>query len=198
MRGHGGPAERELQQILRSASDHQGPWPRITIWHGTADHIVVPSNAAALADQWRGVHAVDATPTYSTSSDRNTRQVWCDEAGKAVIEINMVAGMGHGAPVDKGTLGFPGPFMLDVGISSTREIARFWDIAGTETPAPAESEQKRTTGQPDLRHSRAPASANTEDPTSPAIHSSPREIASDPPQLKKIIEDALRAAGLMR
>ncbi|RWM05653.1 MAG: hypothetical protein EOR73_33285, partial [Mesorhizobium sp.] len=36
MRGHGGPSEQDLQRALRGASDHQGPWPRISIWHGAA------------------------------------------------------------------------------------------------------------------------------------------------------------------
>ncbi len=49
MRGHGGPSEQDLQRVLRGASDHQGPWPRISIWHGAADQTVAPSNAEAIA-----------------------------------------------------------------------------------------------------------------------------------------------------
>ena len=37
MRGHGGPSDQALQTLLRGASDHDGPWPTISVWHGTAD-----------------------------------------------------------------------------------------------------------------------------------------------------------------
>jgi poly(3-hydroxybutyrate) depolymerase len=50
--------------------------------------------------------------------------------------INMIAGMGHGTPLGDG-LGAPGPYMLDVGISSTREIARFWGLAKTASKSAA-------------------------------------------------------------
>src|SRR6185295_5408523 len=45
MRGHGGPADPALQALLRNASSHKGPWPTISIWHGTADQTVNVSNA---------------------------------------------------------------------------------------------------------------------------------------------------------
>jgi len=88
-----------------------------------------------------------------------------------VLEINTIAGMGHGTPLD-GALGAAGPYMLDVGISSTREIARFWGLAAGAGKKPG-----RTAG-------RAP---QTDVP--------PEKVLAGP---RKIIEDALRAAGLMR
>jgi poly(hydroxyalkanoate) depolymerase family esterase len=48
MRGHGGPSEEDLQRALRSASNHRGPWPRVSIWHGSADHTVAPSTRKPL------------------------------------------------------------------------------------------------------------------------------------------------------
>lgn len=198
MRGHGDPSQRELQQALRSASDHQGPWPRISIWQGTADHTVVPSNADAIADQWRGVHIADKAPTDSRLSGRHAKQVWCDLSGEALIEINMIAGMGHGTPIDAEAFGAPGPYMLDVGISSTREIARFWGIEVAEDCASAQREENVSRGQRHLPRSSASEKANIPNLASPVNPSSPRVASSDPHGLKKVIEDALRAAGLMR
>ncbi|MGO4837891.1 PHB depolymerase family esterase, partial [Rhizobiaceae sp. 2RAB30] len=74
MRGHGGPSKHSLQQILRRASAHDGPWPRISIWQGSADQSVVPSNAEAIAAQWRAVHGLDKSPTYSKSQGAWTTQ----------------------------------------------------------------------------------------------------------------------------
>ncbi|MFD2029203.1 hypothetical protein ACFSKM_00510 [Ancylobacter dichloromethanicus] len=45
-----------------------------------------------------------------------------------MIELNTIAAMGHGTPLGDG-LGVPGPYMLEVGISSTREIVKFWGIS---------------------------------------------------------------------
>ena len=100
MRGHGGPSEQDLQRLLQRASTHKGPWPRISIWQGSADHTVAPSNADAIASQWRGVHGLETAPTHQAASGRSSKQVWRDDAGNALIEINMIAGMGHGTPLD--------------------------------------------------------------------------------------------------
>ena|SRR6185436_1506390 len=40
---HGGArSPREWGDLVRSASAHAGPWPKISIWHGTADAVVSP------------------------------------------------------------------------------------------------------------------------------------------------------------
>jgi len=59
MRGHGLPGRAKLQSRLRLASDHDGPWPAISVWHGTGDNTVVPSNGQSIVTQWQGVHGVD-------------------------------------------------------------------------------------------------------------------------------------------
>lgn len=195
MRGQGLPPERTLQRFVREASYHGGPWPRVSIWQGTADHTVAASNADAIAAQWRGVHGLDEAPSYTRTTDVLARHVWCDPAGDAVLEMNLVAGMGHGTPLAPG-LGAPGPYMLDVGVSSTREIARFWGIA-------------------DAADERISAPSDTRAVVPPAVPSAARDRTRDAPQrptadapsassgaavsgIQKTIEDALRAAGLMR
>ena len=66
---------------------------------------------------------------------------WRDTKGRALIEVHSIAGMGHGTPIDANAAeggSAAGPFMLDVGISSTLEIARCWGIAPI---APADEAQ---------------------------------------------------------
>ena len=60
MRGHGGPSERERGVLVRQATEHVGPWPTVSIWHGSSDMTVVPSNGRAIASQWRAVHNLEA------------------------------------------------------------------------------------------------------------------------------------------
>lgn len=200
MRGHGGPSEKELQRILRGASNHLRPWPRISIWHGTADQTVASSNADAIAGQWLGVHGFDKkTPTRSETAGRLAKRVWSDAAGEAMVEINMIAGMGHGTPIGGG-LGAPGPFMLDAGISSTREIARFWDINATQTNGSIQSNLKIAAGERPSSRSPLPAAEKgvAKFPTPSDGDVSARRPKSDPHGIQAAIEDALRAAGLMR
>lgn len=199
MRGHGSRSEQDLQRALRGASDHRGPWPRISIWHGAADHTVSSSNAKAIAGQWREAHRLDEAPTRPQASGPHARQVWRDGAGEALVEINMIAGMGHGTPIGDG-LGAAGPYMLDVGISSTREIAQFWGVAAMGESASRQSRPRVPASQRPLPRSSAPALANAknEPPQPTAIHQFPRHVESRQPGVKDIIEDALRAAGLMR
>ena len=179
MRGHGGPSEQNLQRLLRAASQHDGRWPRISIWHGSADSTVAHSNAEAIVGQWRGVHRLGTSPTLTQVAGRQSRRVWCDADGTELLEVHTIAGMGHGTPLDtKGNdgLGTPAPFMLEVGISSTRHIANFWGIAAFGNPAASRTEA-------------APQSPRRE------LAAASPEVAST--GVRKIIEDALRSAGLM-
>jgi len=201
MRGHGGPSKAELQKRLRQASPHKGPWPSISIWQGSADTTVVPSNADAILAQWQGVHGLGVSPTRVETVDGQTRQVWCDGDGREVAEKYTIAGMGHGTPLrttGDGGLGRAGPFMLDVGISSTHHVAGFWGLAKAAARRQAKTDTAST----------APASGTALRAYSPKEQ--PRAVRIDPADeprheargssagITKVIEDALRAAGLMR
>ena len=51
--------------------------------------------------------------------------------GRVVIEEYIIEKMGHGTPIKAGgdeSLGKEGDYMLEVGISSTRHIANFWEL----------------------------------------------------------------------
>jgi len=95
--------------------------------------------------------------------------------------------MGHGTPLATGTAddyGAVGAFMLDAGISSTCHIAAFWGL--TDDVATVEA---------------MPASARTVENDQSAPQSIPEtapKLASMPLSVGQVIDDALRAAGLMR
>ncbi len=123
---------REWGDLVRAASRHRGPWPRISVWHGSADTVVRPENAEEIIKQWVDVHGLDPAPSLTEIVDGYPRQVWRDRAGNDVIESYAIAGMAHGAPLAAGAAdphcGMPGAFLLDVGISSTYHIAKFWGL----------------------------------------------------------------------
>ncbi|WP_345877099.1 PHB depolymerase family esterase [Sphingomonas sp. T9W2] len=166
--------------------------PRVAIWHGTADPTVVIANSDALVEQWCRVHALPPEPRQGRSGANWSQSIWCDAQGHALVEEWRVAGMGHGVPIDPASgIGHVGPFMLDVGLSSTLEIARGWGlIDAVERPAAAEP-----AAAPASRP--APRGAKLERLT-PEPAADDHAAAHSAGTVQATIEKALRAAGLMR
>ncbi len=100
MRGHGLPPTAALQDLLRKASNHKGPWPTISVWQGTKDSTVVPANALSIIEQWRGVHCAEKKPNVVELVDGHTQQSWSQPQGREVLEFYSIAGMGHRTPLD--------------------------------------------------------------------------------------------------
>lgn len=179
MRGHGGPSDRALVELIKEASSHDGPWPKISVWHGTGDSIVAYSNMRDILKQWLGIHRLPAKPDAMTVVNGYQRQVWTGPNNTELVEAYTIPGMGHGTPVQAGgadALGTAGPYFLNVGISSSRQIALFWEISSERVP-----------------------STETDNAFQPP---SGEPVAPPPPDtstgIQKTIEDALRKAGLMR
>ncbi|WP_066661249.1 MULTISPECIES: extracellular catalytic domain type 1 short-chain-length polyhydroxyalkanoate depolymerase [unclassified Sphingomonas] len=175
MRGSGSPGDALLAAAIAKASPHSGPWPTVSIWHGTSDHVVGIANADAILKQWQAMHGVAANPDHSDIIDGVPHRVWQDANGRVVIEEYRVPGMGHGTPLaTRGDTpcGQSRPHMLEVGISSTRRLATFWKLLDAEP-----------------RSRRAPPQADR----------GAEKLAEPAPSgVTKVIEDALRAAGLVR
>jgi poly(hydroxyalkanoate) depolymerase family esterase len=146
---------------VRAASGHAGPWPRVSIWQGDADATVNPINADEIAKQWLDVHGLAQTKPQVETVGADHRFVWSTARGEAMVEVHMIEGLAHGAPLDaRGGegLGAVGPFLLEAGVSSTGEIARFWDLTGeaaadAQTATAAEAAAQRV--QPTRRGVRA-------------------------------------------
>lgn len=194
MRAHGLPGEQRLQDLVRSASRHGGPWPRISIWQGSADRTVAPANAAALIAQWRGVHGLPAEPSARELVDGHQRRVWRGADGRDLIEEFTIAGMGHGTPIAADGIGQSGPFMLASGISSTRRIARFWSLPAEATSA----EPRPAVAEPPAREPATVLASTAESGEPPRRLGITGSQAPAAAGVRKIIEDALRSAGLMR
>jgi len=126
--------EREAKtwgDLVRAASPHGGPWPKLSIWHGTEDTTVKPLNAGEIVKQWSDLHGVNHAAPLHETVDNYPRRVWYGPLGDAILEEYELTGMDHGTPVDTNHVeaaGDAGPFFLDVGISSTYHIARFWGL----------------------------------------------------------------------
>jgi poly(hydroxyalkanoate) depolymerase family esterase len=130
---------RALGDRVRAASRHRGPWPKVSVWHGSADPLVKPSNAEDIVRQWTNVHGLSGSPSNEETVAGHLRRVWNDASGNTIIEVFSINAMGHGVPLATGKrgdgCGAPGPFFLNVGISSTHHIAQFWGLANVGAKA---------------------------------------------------------------
>ncbi|WP_269802032.1 PHB depolymerase family esterase [Pelagovum pacificum] len=86
MKSYGGPSDRKLDALVRSASKFTGPWSKISVWHGDSDHSVDSSNADSILRQWQKIHEVEGPPTRIEEIDGLPRRVWYDTSGHDVIE----------------------------------------------------------------------------------------------------------------
>jgi len=129
---------RALGDLVRRATDYRGPWPRVSVWHGSSDPTVNPSNADAVVKQWLNVHRLSEPPMAKTMMDGYPREVWWNADGETIVESYTVTGMAHGTPLGRGendhAYGSEGPFLIEAGISSSYHIAKFFGLTGMMQP----------------------------------------------------------------
>jgi len=188
------PSGRALGDRVRAASNYRGPWPRISVWHGTADAIVKPSNAEHVVSQWLNVQGLQREPSQLEQGAGYTRRMWANKDDKSALECFTVTGMGHGVPLattGQDACGAVGPFFLDTGISATSHIARFWDLESTTYTLPKEAHAGAADSAP-ARYASGPRaqSANAEADADPALTMRPSFNPNE------VIAAAFKAAGL--
>jgi poly(hydroxyalkanoate) depolymerase family esterase len=122
----------ELGDLVRNASNHGGPWPKLSVWHGSADRTVNPANANEIVKQWLDVHGLPATPMSEGTVDGHPRQVWWNEDGETMVESYTITDMAHGTPLGTADnderYGVQGAFLIEAGISSSYHIAKFFGL----------------------------------------------------------------------
>ena len=197
---------REWGDLVRKASAHQGPWPRVSVWHGGADKTVLPSNAREIIKQWTDVHGLARWPSTQAKVDGYPREAWSNLAGDEVIEAYTITNMAHGTPLAageaEGACGAAGPFLLQVGISSSYHIAKFFGIAGARLRqnTPAESRSVQLAPAPARHTEHAAAGPVLEgEVLDKDDEPAPRQASMPPyPDVGAVINKALRAAGLIK
>ena len=132
MRASPAQSPSKLGDLVRKASHHNGPWPRLSVWHGSADRVVHPGNADEIVKQWLDVHDLPPEPMSEVVVDGYPRQVWWDEDGETVVESYTITDMAHGTPLgvadNDQRYGVRGAFLIEAGISSSYHIAKFFGL----------------------------------------------------------------------
>jgi len=122
----------ELGDLVRSASKHRGPWPKVSVWHGSADRTVNPANADEIVKQWLDVHQLPSAPMSAGTVDGYPRQIWWNADGETTVESYTITDMAHGTPLGTADnderYGTQGAFLIEAGISSSYHIANFFGL----------------------------------------------------------------------
>jgi len=132
-------SSRELGDLVREASPNRNIWPKLSVWHGSADRTVKPSNAGEIIKQWLDVRELPLMPMSDQIVDGHSRQVWWNADGETVIESYTITDMAHGTPLTHSEGGVAGPYMIEAGISSSAHIAEFFGLTDTLRRTPAET-----------------------------------------------------------
>jgi len=208
----------ELGDLVRNASNHKGPWPKLSVWHGSADRTVNPGNADEIVKQWLDVHQLPSAPMSEGDVDGYPRQVWWNADGETIVESYSITDMAHGTPLGIGDndkrYGAEGAFLIEAGISSSYHIANFFGLTEwIRRPKVARVEASKKVASAEVPKEAAktiPASAPVRAPApdlaamlwplktldhAPKPPRQPQRRAID---VSAVITRALTAAGLMK
>jgi feruloyl esterase len=199
---------REWGDLVRSASHHKGPWPKVSVWHGSADTTVTPMNAGEIIKQWLNVHEVLPKSFSTDEIDGYPHRIWHDASGEAVLEEYIITGMAHGTPLatadNENNYGATGPYLLEAGISSSYHIATFWGLTDSRLTDEQLSAEDQLSGE-DSEDVVFTPQASPSGPSSmednlltfgkPESASRPGSKSFD---VQGVIEKALKTAGLMK
>jgi hypothetical protein len=211
----------ELGDLVRKASNHRGPWPKISVWHGSADRTVNPANANEIVKQWLDLHQLSSAPMSEGTVDGYPRQIWWNADGETIVESYTITDMAHGTPLGTAAnderYGTQGAFLIEAGISSSYHIANFFGLTewirepqrvakpAAQTPprAAIESPSARliplvsplTTSTPDLSKVLWPLTTVNPPSSPPPKPQRERRRGID---VGAVITRALTAAGLMK
>ena len=93
MRGDAGPRGRRSRKSRGAGDD--SPRIRTIVFHGDADNIVHPSNAANMVETERAVESLERAEARHAAIRAHTRTVIRDKTGAVVVEQWIVHGSGH-------------------------------------------------------------------------------------------------------
>jgi poly(hydroxyalkanoate) depolymerase family esterase len=136
------------RDLVRNAyAGYTGPYPKVSIWHGTSDYTVKNTNLTEAMEQWTAVHGIDTTADVNDTVAGYPHKGYKDAAGNVLVETYALTGMGHGTPIDPafkypGTsvaCGTAGAYILDTDICSTWYAAKFFGLDNSDTVAPTVS-----------------------------------------------------------
>ena len=195
----------ELGNLVRHASHHKGPWPKLSVWHGSADRTVNPANANEIVKQWLDVHQLPSAPMSEGTVDGYPHQVWWNADGETTVESYTITDMAHGTPLgvadNDERYGAQGAFLIEAGIPRRPSHCEFLRPHRLDWPAQGEGEGSLEANSWTFRA--AGPGGGSRDGASPLTTLSRQAVPPRQPRSRNIdvgavITRALTAAGLMK
>ena len=124
------PKEWAAQVRALSPAGFTGPWPRLSIWQGQADSIVLPGNAALLATQWQALHGLTTPAMTQRVLHGVEHRSWfpaADRPRRAPVELWSLPRFPHAYPGGDREAA-PGRFVEPAAVDATAAIARFFGL----------------------------------------------------------------------
>ena len=127
--------DQEWGQLVTALHDGNKTYPRVTIFHGTQDHVVSIQSSWAIFSQWSYLHGVHKDvpgqhghPEYSFIKECYR----ADDDGNRLVDLYEIAGIGHALPVtpDKttGKGGQSGLFTKNIGFYLPEFLVKLWGL----------------------------------------------------------------------
>ncbi len=134
----------QLGNKVRNASNHNGPWPTVAIFHGTSDYTVYYMNENEIMEQWTNVHGTDQSPEVNDPAYLGNSTVlkkeYHDASGNPVVVSYSFDAMGHTIAIDPGNGptqgGNSGSYTKDVNFWSSYYAAEHFGLLGPTLTAP--------------------------------------------------------------
>ncbi len=124
-------------QAVRVLHPERQSWPRLSVWQGTTDPVVVCRNAVETAEQWSALHGGGAPDlncpegkgefiaTRNPAGDRVWRLPAPD--GRPAVELRLLDGFTHAQPIANGqNCGSTGKGFAEAGVCAASELADFF------------------------------------------------------------------------
>jgi poly(hydroxyalkanoate) depolymerase family esterase len=121
-------------KVRAANSGFAGPWPRMSIWQGSADVTVGTRNRTELVEQWTNVTGANAAPATTETVAGSKHETYTGVSG-VLVESWEVPGMTHGVPVKPGDgCGVAGQYAFDKGICAPAKIVDFFGLSALTPP----------------------------------------------------------------
>ncbi|WP_169951013.1 PHB depolymerase family esterase [Microbispora sp. H11081] len=174
-----GKSAQQWGDAVRGANPgYQGPWPRMQLWHGTADNVVAYSELEEEVKQWTNVHGMSQTPTATDTPQSGwNRRRWIDGSGTVKVEAYTIQGAGHSLPMG----GMAAVAIQFFGLNASASPSPSPSPSPSASPSPSPSPSPSASPSPSPSPSASPSASPSPSP-SPSPSASPSASPSNPQQ----------------
>ncbi len=108
---------------------YAGPYPRLSVWQGSADTTVSTSNLGEIVQQWVNVTGASTTATSGTVAGF-PHDEYANGSGVVEVESYSITGMSHGVAIDPTNgCGAASTYFVDEKICAVEYVASFFGLA---------------------------------------------------------------------